>query len=165
MKLQYNSKSLTRDGATAFAKADATQKGLVLDKLVVSERVIAEGTDISALTLDDFTNSKQFDANNVYQNQNTFTVTSVITNAGMTKEFSLSMIGIIGHIVDDTTQYLIAIVLGNDPFKLPVDEGTPFRFIPSLSIGYSATQNVTIQVNDDVYITQADIDGLLNAKG
>ncbi len=165
MKLQYNSKSLTRDGATIFAQADATKKALIVDKLVVSERVIPEGTDISTLSLNDFTNAKQFDANNVSQSNNTFTVTSVVSNEGLTKDFSLSMIGVMGHIDGDTTQKILAVALGIDPFVLPADQGTPFRFLPSVSIGYSASQNVELQVNDDVYITQKDIDSILASKG
>lgn len=163
--MEYNSTSLTRDGATIFAQADATKKALILDKVVISERVIAEGTDISALTLKDFTNAKQFDVNNVAQHGGTFSATSVISNTGLTTDFGLALIGILAHLEDSTDQKLVAVLIGNDPFVLPKDEDTPFRFVPTFTIGYSATQDFTMEVNEDVYITQANLQEVIEAQG
>lgn len=164
--MQYNSKSLTRAGAALFANADANKQPLIVDKVVVSDKVIPAGTDISTLTLGDFTNAQQFDANNVTQNDNTFTVTSVLSNENLKTDLSLALIGILAHLGTDTsTQTIIGVAIGNDPFVLPAYNGTPFRLVPSITMGFSASQNVTLQVNDDVYITQKDMQTLMKSQG
>lgn len=164
--MEYNSKSLTRAGAVLFANADANKQPLIVDKVVVSDKVIPAGTDISTLTLDDFTNAQQFDANNVTQNDNTFTVTSVLSNENLKTDLSLALIGILAHLGTDTsTQTIIGVAIGNDPFVLPAYNGTPFRLVPSITMGFSASQNVTLQVNDDVYITQKDMQTLMKSQG
>lgn len=164
--MEYNTRSLTRSGAAMFANADANKQPLILDKLVVSDKVIPAGTDVSQIKLSDFTNSKQFDINNVSQTDNSFTATSVITNTGLTADLSLALIGVLAHVGGDTdNQDVIAVAIGNDPFVLPKDTGTPFRFVPAITIGYSASQNVTLQVNDDVYVTQADLADLMKQQG
>ncbi|WP_268914152.1 pyocin knob domain-containing protein [Lentilactobacillus sp. SPB1-3] len=163
--MEYNSKSLTRDGATLFAQADQQKQAIIFDKMIVSDKVITEGTDISALTVADFTNSKQFDVNNVTQSSSTFSATSVMANDGLTANFSISLVGLIAHLANTTEQHLVAVMIGNDPFILPPESGVPFRFVATISVGYSASQDVHMQVNDDVYITQADLAGLLSNSG
>lgn len=167
--MKYSEKSLTRDGAKMFALADDQTKAINIDGLVVSEKVITAGIDISTLTLDSFTDYVVFPINARSQGENQFTIRSVVTNHyqdttgkdhDITKDFNISLVGILGHVEGYADQHIISVAIGDDPFVLPAYQGTPFNLVFGFTTAYSPTQNVTIKIDNSAYALAMDVDDL-----
>lgn len=160
--MEYNSKSLTQQGAAMLAQTDGNATSLIIDKMIVSQRVIASGTDITALTLADFTNPIEFSINSkdVYGSQ--FVVKAILSNnlSGhtLTSKFSVAMVGVEAHVGAGGTSQLLTVAIGNDPFVLPAYSGTPFNLIFSITQAYADSQNVTIKLDSATYALAEDLD-------
>ena len=146
--MEYNSKSLTREGATMLALADKEEKALIIDEVIVSEKVITAGTDISALTMADFANPLTYGISSKVQSDNQFSVKSVITNHWQdsantdhttNKDFNVALVGVVAHVDSFADQHVLTVAVGNDPFVLPAYQGTDVSFVFGITQAYSAS--------------------------
>lgn len=172
--MEYNSKSLTREGATMLALADKEEKALIIDEVIVSEKVITAGTDISALTMADFANPLTYGISSKVQSDNQFSVKSVITNHWQdsantdhttNKDFNVALVGVVAHIDSFADQHVLTVAVGNDPFVLPAYQGTDVSFVFGITQAYSASQNVTIKMDGSAYALATDLDDIKNLQG
>lgn len=163
--MEYKVKTLTKDGATMFAQADAQKQPVVVDKMVISDNKVDPNSDLTGLTIDDFTNNHEFDASNTTQNDTSFTVVSVMTNKGFTADYDVNLIGLLAHIGTDTAnEKIIAIATGDDPFTLPQDTGTPVQLVPAFTTGFGTATNVTVTVSDEAYVLKSDLDNIFKVN-
>jgi hypothetical protein len=172
--LEYNSKSLTREGATMLALADQEEKALIIDEVIVSEKVITAGTDISTLTMADFTSPLTYGISSKVQSDNQFSVKSVITNHWQdsantdhttNKDFNVALVGVVAHVDGYVDQHVLTVAVGNDPFVLPAYQGTDVSFVFGITQAYSASQNVTIKMDGSAYALATDLDDVKNLQG
>ncbi|HJE00096.1 MAG TPA: hypothetical protein K8V89_08630 [Levilactobacillus brevis] len=172
--MEYNSKSLTREGATMLALADKEEKALIIDEVIVSEKVITAGTDISALTMADFANPLTYGISSKVQSDNQFSVKSVITNHWQdsantdhttNKDFNVALVGVVAHVDSFADQHVLTVAVGNDPFVLPAYQGTDVSFVFGITQAYSASQNVTIKMDGSAYALATDLDDIKNLQG
>lgn len=172
--MEYNSKSLTREGATMLALADKEEKALIIDEVIVSEKVITAGTDISALTMADFANPLTYGISSKVQSDNQFIVKSVITNHWQdsantdhttNKDFNVALVGVVAHVDSFADQHVLTVAVGNDPFVLPAYQGTDVSFVFGITQAYSASQNVTIKMDGSAYALATDLDDIKNLQG
>ncbi|MGI1749780.1 hypothetical protein ACRPNP_06135 [Levilactobacillus brevis] len=172
--MEYNSKSLTREGATMLALADQEEKALIIDEVIVSEKVITAGTDISTLTMADFTSPLTYGISSKVQSDNQFSVKSVITNHWQdsantdhttNKDFNVALVGVVAHVDGYVDQHVLTVAVGNDPFVLPAYQGTDVSFVFGITQAYSASQNVTIKMDGSAYALATDLDDVKNLQG
>ena len=172
--MEYNSKSLTREGATMMALADKEEKALIIDEVMVSEKVITAGTDISTLTMADFTSPLTYGISSKVQSDNQFSVKSVITNHWQdsantdhttNKDFNVALVGMVAHVDGYVDQHVLTVAVGNDPFVLPAYQGTDVSFVFGITQAYSASQNVTIKMDGSAYALATDLDDVKNLQG
>ncbi|MEQ6218285.1 hypothetical protein ABMB44_05675 [Levilactobacillus brevis] len=172
--MEYNSKSLTREGATMLALADKEEKALIIDEVIVSEKVITAGNDISTLTMADFTSPLTYGISSKVQSDNQFSVKSVITNHWQdsantdhttNKDFNVALVGVAAHVDGYVDQHVLTVAVGNDPFVLPAYQGTDVSFVFGITQAYSASQNVTIKMDGSVYALATDLDDVKNLQG
>lgn len=172
--MEYNSKSLTREGATMLALADKEEKALIIDEVIVSEKVITAGTDISTLTMTDFTSPLTYGISSKVQSDNQFSVKSVITNHWQdsanadhttNKDFNVALVGVVAHVDGYVDQHVLTVAVGNDPFVLPAYQGTDVSFVFGITQAYSASQNVTIKMDGSAYALATDLDDVKNLQG
>jgi hypothetical protein len=148
-----------------FAQADAQKQPVVVDKMVISDNKVDPNSDLTGLTIDDFTNNHEFDASNTTQNDTSFTVVSVMTNKGFTADYDVNLIGLLAHIGTDTAnEKIIAIATGDDPFTLPQDTGTPVQLVPAFTTGFGTATNVTVTVSDEAYVLKSDLDNIFKVN-
>lgn len=163
--MEYKVKTLTKDGATMFAQADAQKQPVVVDEMVISDNKVDPNSDLTGLTIDDFTNNHEFDASNTTQNDTSFTVVAVMTNKGFTADYNVNLIGLLAHIGTDTAnEKIIAIATGDDPFTLPQDTGTPVQLVPAFTTGFGTAANVTVTVSDEAYVLKSDLDNIFKVN-
>lgn len=172
--MEYNSKSLTREGATMLALADKEEKALIIDEVIVSEKVITAGNDISTLTMADFTSPLTYGISSKVQSDNQFSVKSVITNHWQdsantdhttNKDFNVALVGVVAHVDGYVDQHVLTVAVGNDPFVLPAYQGTDVSFVFGITQAYSASQNVTIKMDGSAYALATDLDDVKNLQG
>lgn len=172
--MEYNSKSLTREGATMLALADKEEKALIIDEVIVSEKVITAGNDISTLTMADFTSPLTYGISSKVQSDNQFSVKSVITNHWQdsantdhttNKDFNVALVGVAAHVDGYVDQHVLTVAVGNDPFVLPAYQGTDVSFVFGITQAYSASQNVTIKMDGSAYALATDLDDVKNLQG
>lgn len=172
--MEYNSKSLTREGATMLALADKEEKALIIDEVMVSEKVITAGTDISTLTMADFTSPLTYGISSKVQSDNQFSVKSVITNHWQdsanadhttNKDFNVALVGVVAHVDGYVDQHVLTVAVGNDPFVLPAYQGTDVSFVFGITQAYFASQNVTIKMDGSAYALATDLDDVKNLQG
>ncbi|GAX04059.1 hypothetical protein IWT140_01696 [Secundilactobacillus pentosiphilus] len=163
--MEYKVKTLTKDGATMFAQADAQKQPVIIDKMVISDNKVDPNSDLTGLTIDDFTNNHEFDANNTTQNDTSFTVVAVMTNKGFTADYNVNLIGLLAHIGTDTAnEKIIAIATGDDPFTLPQDTGTPVQLVPAFTTGFGTATSVTVTVSNEAYVLKSDLDNIFKVN-
>lgn len=161
--MQYENKSVTRDGAALLAQSVNNAKP-VIDKMLVLNSDIPLNKTVDTMTLSDFNNALSFDVNNVSQNDNSFTASAVITNDGITQDYPAQIIGITGCLDGSNDKKLFAVAQASEPFVIEKQNGTPIKFVPSLTFGFSNSNNVQLTVKNDVYITKNDLDKMGFAK-
>lgn len=168
--MEYNEKSLTREGGSMMALAHKSEKALITDEIVISDKVIAAGTDISTLTIDSFTDAVRFPINSKNQSDNQFTVKAVITNYSkdqdgtehkIDKDFNVALVGILAHVEGFVDSHILSVAVGNEPFVLPAYQGTPFNLVFGFTQIYSSDQAAKIELgSNDAYALASDIDVL-----
>ncbi|QHJ74841.1 hypothetical protein [Lactobacillus phage JNU_P2] len=157
-----------------LALADKEEKALIIDEVIVSEKVITAGTDISALTMADFANPLTYGISSKVQSDNQFSVKSVITNHWQdsantdhttNKDFNVALVGVVAHVDSFADQHVLTVAVGNDPFVLPAYQGTDVSFVFGITQAYSASQNVTIKMDGSAYALATDLDDIKNLQG
>lgn len=157
-----------------LALAGKEEKALIIDEVIVSEKVITAGTDISALTMADFANPLTYGISSKVQSDNQFSVKSVITNHWQdsantdhttNKDFNVALVGVVAHVDSFADQHVLTVAVGNDPFVLPAYQGTDVSFVFGITQAYSASQNVTIKMDGSAYALATDLDDIKNLQG
>ncbi|ERK44696.1 hypothetical protein HMPREF0495_00762 [Levilactobacillus brevis ATCC 14869 = DSM 20054] len=157
-----------------LALADKEEKALIIDEVMVSEKVITAGTDISTLTMADFTSPLTYGISSKVQSDNQFSVKSVITNHWQdsanadhttNKDFNVALVGVVAHVDGYVDQHVLTVAVGNDPFVLPAYQGTDVSFVFGITQAYSASQNVTIKMDGSAYALATDLDDVKNLQG
>ncbi|TPR43142.1 hypothetical protein DY124_06080 [Apilactobacillus micheneri] len=162
--MKYENKSITSDGEKLLAQSVANKQAPVIDKMLVLNTDIPLEKTIDSLTLNDFSNAISFDVNNVSQNDNSFTASAVISNNEINQDYSAKLIGISGYLSNSDNRKLFAVAQASEPFVITRQAETPLTLVPSITIGFSNSQNVQLTVKNDVYVTQSDLDKMGFAK-
>ncbi|TPR12240.1 hypothetical protein [Apilactobacillus timberlakei] len=158
--MKYENKSMTSDGEKLLAQSVANKQAPVIDKMLVLNTGIPLEKTIDSLTLNDFSNAISFDVNNVSQNDNSFTASAVISNNEINQDYTAKLIGITGFLNGSDDRKLFSVAQGSDPFVIEKQDGTPVTLVPSITTGFSNSENVQLTVKNDVYVTHDEIETL-----
>ncbi|WP_338230777.1 hypothetical protein [Lactiplantibacillus paraxiangfangensis] len=162
--MDYSQKSLTKDGLMMLSGSDADSTSIVIDKMIVSQQSIDKSIDLKYLTLSDFTNPIEFNINSVQKNDDSFQVKAAVSNNAtgniLTSDYKVALIGVVAHTSTDSTDKLLGVVVGVDPFILPAYNNVPVSYIAGVTFGYSNATNITIQIKNDVYALSTDVQAL-----
>lgn len=158
--MKYENRSVTSDGMALLAQAAANKQAPIIDKMLVLNTDIPLEKTIDSLTLNDFSNAISFDVNNVSQNDSSFTASAVISNNGINQDYTAKLIGITGFLNGSEDRKLFSVAQGSDPFVIEKQDGTPVTLVPSITTGFSNSENVQLIVKNDVYVTHDEIETL-----
>ena len=159
--MKYNGAVVTSNGSSFLSGLVANKKTAVLDKIIILNTDVPSNKTIDSMTTQDFSNGMTFDVNNVSQNDNSFTATSVISNTGTNTNYPATLIGLFGYYTGSTDRVLLSVSKAVEPFVIEKDTGTPVKLSVSITIGFSNSQQINLTVKDDVYLAKKDIDGTM----
>ncbi|CAI2612116.1 hypothetical protein AKUH3B203J_08790 [Apilactobacillus kunkeei] len=159
--MKYNGAVVTSNGSSFLSGLVANKKSAVLDKIIILNTDVPSNKTIDSMTAQDFSNGMSFDINNVSQNDNSFTATSVISNTGNTNNYPAMLVGLFGYYDGSSERTLLSVSKAVDPFVIEKDTGTPVKLSVSITVGFSSSQQVNLTVKDDVYLAKKDIDGTM----
>lgn len=159
--MKYNGAVVTSNGSSFLSGLVANKKLAVLDKIIILNTDVPSNKTIDSMTAQDFSNGMSFDINNVSQNDNSFTATSVISNTGNTNNYPAMLVGLFGYYDGSSERTLLSVSKAVDPFVIEKDTGTPVKLSVSITVGFSSSQLVNLTVKDDVYLAKKDIDGTM----
>ncbi|GAA6117789.1 hypothetical protein [Apilactobacillus kunkeei] len=159
--MKYNGAVVTSNGSSFLSGLVANKKSAVLDKIIILNTDVPSNKTIDSMTAQDFINGMSFDINNVSQNDNSFTATSVISNTGKTNNYPAMLVGLFGYYDGSSERTLLSVSKAVDPFVIEKDTGTPVKLSVSITVGFSSSQQVNLTVKDDVYLAKKDIDGTM----
>lgn len=159
--MKYNGAVVTSNGSSFLSGLVANKKSAVLDKIIILNTDVPSNKTIDSMTAQDFSNGMSFDINNVSQNDNSFTATSVISNTGNTNNYPAMLVGLFGYYDGSSERTLLSVSKAVDPFVIEKDTGTPVKLSVSITVGFSSSQLVNLTVKDDVYLAKKDIDGTM----
>ncbi|CAI2681668.1 hypothetical protein AKUA1404_08940 [Apilactobacillus kunkeei] len=159
--MKYNGAVVTSNGSSFLSGLVANKKSAVLDKIIILNTDVPSNKTIDSMTAQDFSNGMSFDINNVSQNDNSFTATSVISNTGKTNNYPAMLVGLFGYYDGSSERTLLSVSKAVDPFVIEKDTGTPVKLSVSITVGFSSSQQVNLTVKDDVYLAKKDIDGTM----
>ncbi|CAI2609959.1 hypothetical protein AKUH4B202J_08510 [Apilactobacillus kunkeei] len=159
--MKYNGAVVTSNGSSFLSGLVANKKSAVLDKVIILNTDVPSNKTIDSMTAQDFSNGMSFDINNVSQNDNSFTATSVISNTGNANNYPAMLVGLFGYYDGSSERTLLSVSKAVDPFVIEKDTGTPVKLSVSITVGFSSSQQVNLTVKDDVYLAKKDIDGTM----
>lgn len=162
--MKYNKAVVTVTGSSFLSTAFANKKAPILDKMTILNTDVPANKTLESLTIQDFSAGKQYDINNVSQTDNSFTATSVVTNDGLNADYPAKLIGLTGY-VDGSDRQLISVSQAVDPFIIEKQTDTSIKLLPSISVGFNNTTDISITVKSEVYITKNDLDKMLSSMG
>ncbi|CAI2614315.1 hypothetical protein AKUH4B111J_08950 [Apilactobacillus kunkeei] len=159
--MKYNGAVVTSNGSSFLSGLVANKKSAVLDKIIILNTDVPSNKTIDSMTAQDFSNGMSFDVNNVSQNDNSFTATSVVSNTGNATNYPAMLVGLFGYYYGSSERTLLSVSKAVDPFVIEKDTGTPVKLSISITVGFSSSQQVNLTVKDDVYLAKKDIDGAM----
>lgn len=159
--MKYNGAVVTSNGSSFLSGLVANKKSAVLDKIIILNTDVPSNKTIDSMTAQDFSNGMSFDVNNVSQNDNSFTATSVVSNTGNANNYPAMLVGLFGYYDGSSERTLLSVSKAVDPFVIEKDTGTPVKLSVSITVGFSSSQQVNLTVKDDVYLAKKDIDGAM----
>ena len=159
--MKYNGAVVTSNGSSFLSGLVADKKTAVLDKIIILNTDVPSNKTIDSMTAQDFSNGMSFDVNNVSQNDNSFTATSVVSNTGNATNYPAMLVGLFGYYDGSSERTLLSVSKAVDPFVIEKDTGTPVKLSVSITVGFSSSPQVNLTVKDDVYLAKKDIDGTM----
>ncbi|GAA6115796.1 hypothetical protein [Apilactobacillus kunkeei] len=159
--MKYNGAVVTSNGSSFLSGLVANKKTAVLDKIIILNTDVPSNKTIDSMTAQDFSNGMSFDVNNVSQNDNSFTATSVVSNTGNATNYPAMLVGLFGYYDGSSERTLLSVSKAVDPFVIEKDTGTPVKLSVSITVGFSSSPQVNLTVKDDVYLAKKDIDGTM----
>lgn len=159
--MKYNGAVVTSNGSSFLSGLVANRKSAVLDKIIILNTDVPSNKTIDSMTTQDFSNGMSFDVNNVSQNDNSFTATSVVSNTGNATNYPAMLVGLFGYYDGSSERTLLSVSKAVDPFVIEKDTGTPVKLSVSITVGFSNSQQINLTVKDDVYLAKKDIDGAM----
>ena len=159
--MKYNGAVVTSNGSSFLSGLVANKKTAVLDKIIILNTDVPSNKTIDSMTAQDFSNGMSFDVNNVSQNDNSFTATSVVSNTGNATNYPAMLVGLFGYYDGSSERTLLSVSKAVDPFVIEKDTGTPVKLSVSITVGFSSSPQVNLTVKDDVYLAKKDIDGAM----
>jgi hypothetical protein len=152
----YNSTVITSVGQALLASAIANQKDVVFSKFQVSDHVYPAGTDLSALTSLQSVQKETAPSGASVYDSTTIHSSATVDNSGVLSEFNANTLGL--FITVDSTEVLFGVSTAITPDVFPKDVGgVPSTYTYSMNLVVSSTENVTISVDMDAYLTAADV--------
>lgn len=159
----YNSTVITTVGQALLASAIANQKDVVFSKFQVSDHVYPAGTDLSALTSLQSVQKETAPSGASVYDSTTIHSSATVDNSGVLAEFNANTLGL--FITVDSTEVLFGVSTAITPDVFPKDTGgVPSTYTYSMNLVVSSTENVTISVDMDAYLTAADVVDNLNTS-
>ncbi|MCX0325153.1 hypothetical protein NX776_00275 [Apilactobacillus kunkeei] len=159
--MKYNGAVVTSNGSSFLSGLVANKKTAVLDKIIILNTDVPSNKTIDSMTAQDFSNGMSFDVNNVSQNDNSFTATSVVSNTGNATNYPAMLVGLFGYYDGSSERTLLSVSKAVDPFVIEKDTGTPVKLSVSITVGFSNSPQVNLTVKDNVYLAKKDIDGAM----
>lgn len=159
--MKYDNKLVTKDGITLMTDSITNKENPIIDKMLVLNTDVPEGKTPDSFNLNDFSNALSFDVNNVSQTANSFTASAVISNSGININYTAQLIGLSGYLNESSNnRKLFAVAQATEPFVIEKQADTPITLVPSITIGFSNSENVQLTVKNDVYVTHEEIEHL-----
>ncbi|WP_105956173.1 hypothetical protein [Apilactobacillus quenuiae] len=159
--MKYDNKLVTKDGITLMTDSITNKENPIIDKMLVLNTDVPEGKTPDSLNLNDFSNALSFDVNNVSQTANSFTASAVISNSGININYTAQLIGLSGYLNESSNnRKLFAVAQATEPFVIEKQADTPITLVPSITIGFSNSENVQLTVKNDVYVTHDELETL-----
>ena len=148
----YNTAVITTAGQALLTSILANQGTLTFSKFQTSSYQYASGTDLSALTsLNDVEQTVTPSGAGIIDST-TLYATSTVSNSGLAAEYTAYTLGL--FISDGVDEVLFAVATAIVPDVIPEDiGGTPSTYTYSLQLGVSSTEDITINVDMDAYLT------------
>ena len=148
----YNTAVITTAGQALLTSILANQGTLTFSKFQTSSYQYASGTDLSALTsLNDVEQTVTPSGAGIIDST-TLYATSTVSNSGLAAEYTAYTLGL--FISDGVDEVLFAVATAIVPDVIPEDiGGTPSTYTYSLQLGISSTEDITINVDMDAYLT------------
>ncbi|MFY1048640.1 hypothetical protein ACOMA7_00785 [Apilactobacillus sp. 1-1-2] len=163
--MKYNGAVVTSNGSSFLSGLVANKKSAVLDKIIILNTDVPSNKTIDSMTAQDFSNGMSFYVNNVSQNDNSFTATSVVSNTGNENNYPAMLVGLFGYYDGSSERTLLSVSKAVDPFVIEKDTGTPVKLSVSITVGFSNSQQINLTVKDDVYLAKKDLDGAMLTLG
>ena len=160
----YNTAVITTAGQALLTSILANQGTLTFSKFQTSSYQYASGTDLSALTsLNDVEQTVTPSGAGIIDST-TLYATSTVSNSGLAAEYTAYTLGL--FISDGVDEVLFAVATAIVPDVIPEDiGGTPSTYTYSLQLGVSSTEDITINVDMDAYLTaDSVIDNLTSSS-
>lgn len=148
----YNTAVITTAGQALLTSILANQGTLTFSKFQTSSYQYASGTDLSALTALNSVEQEVTPSGAGIIDSTTLYATSTVNNSGLAAEYTAYTLGL--FISDGVDEVLFAVATAIVPDVIPEDiGGTPSTYTYSLQLGVSSTENITISVDMDAYLT------------
>lgn len=160
----YSNQIFTNRGLEAIARAGAKESEMIFTTIKTgtgsyTDQEISELSDAIALKEE----KQSFPINSIFPKDNTIQFQSIISNEGVSEQYSIMEIGLYAKEGEDGDEFLVSISLNTDnPAVVPVYADVPIEMKIADFIAVSNTENFKVEYRSAAYVTTEEMRRLIN---